>query len=157
MPVFLANATCTSNANTLDYSSYCFRNTGTIYQLPLLSYQHYLPASTDATIWPNPHCRLNRKEVTTGLLSLEQSTGLNVRKMPSWPISWANFSLLSLCSCSQTSAFVAVFLHHVLACIVWANLTHFLAACGQEGQGGLRLPRRRPRRPGQTAVLHSQH
>jgi hypothetical protein len=42
-----------------------------------------------------------------------------VRKTPSWPRSWANFSLLQLCSHSLGM--------HRPTCIVWANLTPFSA------------------------------
>ena len=60
-----------------------------------------------------------------------------VRKTPSWPRSWANFSLFS---CIPTG-------RHGPTCNFWANLTHF--SLTDRGDGPIRRvversPRRRP-------------
>ena len=59
-------------------------------------------------------------KVTTSLATEEalheQLARAQVRKPPSWPRSWANFSLLLIYSCVPTGM-------HGLTCVFWTNLT----------------------------------
>ena len=52
------------------------------------------------------------------LYNAADTSEIKVRKTPSWPKNWADFSLLYSCSCICTGM-------HGSTCMFWANLTPF--------------------------------
>jgi hypothetical protein len=81
---------------------------------------YYFNFKTGESMWDHP-CDESFRELYREQRELSLMAARQVRKTPSWPRSWANFSLLYLYS--HGNAWVN--LHHGLTCIFWANLTPF--------------------------------